>query len=50
MKKEYLEAGKIVTTHGIRGEDFYKITPDEFRRTIGNMDSSSAIKTLQIQK
>ena len=25
--------------HFIEGEDFYKITPDEFRRTIGNMDS-----------
>ena len=25
MKKEYLEAGKIVTTHGIRGE--VKIMP-----------------------
>ncbi len=25
--------------HFIEGEDFYKITPDEFRRTIGYMDS-----------
>lgn len=25
--------------HFIEGEDFFKITPDEFRRTIGEMDS-----------
>lgn len=25
--------------HFIEGEDFYKITPDEFRRTIGEMDA-----------
>ena len=25
--------------HFIEGEDFYKITPDEFRRTIGEMDT-----------
>ena len=26
-------------SHFIKGEDFYKITPDEFRRTIGEMDA-----------
>ena len=25
--------------HFIEGEDYYRITPDEFRRTIGDMDS-----------
>lgn len=34
--------------HFIEGEDFYKITPDEFRRTIGYMDSRQSNNVILI--